>query len=631
MNIIRIEGDIGTAVTAAQVRAELEASRGNGRPLIRINSQGGSVQEGVAIYSELVRWAGGVDTEVSGWALSIASLILMAGVGRAMAETSLVMVHAPWVNGGGNAQELRTTAQQLEVVAESMKTAYVRAGCARALVTNWLAGGDHWFTAAEAKAVGLITQVMAPVGAEAVSREAFASCRHPIPQRLLGSITMPQASTTQPSTEAIRAEGVRAEAARQRDIRAAFSPYLSSEGVPNATALMEAALADPGVTVEGAKLKLLQAMGAGSSPVGGHYYVSTEAPDRMKTFLAAATDALVMRAGIRVEEPHPAIKDMQRLGICGMAERVLSMRGQSTAGMSPSQILAGAMTTSDFPSLLGATVNKSLRAGYQSAPATFRGWTGEREVPDFKKSSLVAMSEAPGLLEVAEGADYKFGALNDSAATYQVKTYGRIINITRQALINDDTSAFTSLPAAIGATAVRLEADAVYSLLTSNPTLSDSVALFHATHGNLSGAASLDLTALGAARAAMRKQKGLLGSEYLDVQPRFLIVPVAMETTAEQLLRSLVDPSKNNDTPNVEWVRGLELVADPRLDADSATKWYLAASPVQIEGVVRAYLQGQDRPHVEQNEEWTRDVVSFKGRLDLGSCIVDYRALHRVG
>jgi hypothetical protein len=110
--------------------------------------------------------------------------------------------------------------------------------------------------------------------------------------------------------------------------------------------------------------------------------------------------------------------------------------------------------------------------------------------------------------------------------------------------------------------------------------MSDGKTLFHTNHGNLASAGSkLTVENLGAARAAMRKQKGIKGLDFIDPTPRFLIVPVALETTAEELLSSLVNPARTNDTGNPEWIRGLTLAADPRLDAVSATAWYLAAHP----------------------------------------------------
>ena len=74
-------------------------------------------------------------------------------------------------------------------------------------------------------------------------------------------------------------------------------------------------------------------------------------------------------------------------------------------------------------------------------------------------------------------------------------------------MINDDLGALTRIPAAMAMAAANLESDTVYGVLTTNAALSDSVALFHATHGNLTGTGTdISVASLGVARALMRKQ-----------------------------------------------------------------------------------------------------------------------------
>ena len=77
---------------------------------------------------------------------------------------------------------------------------------------------------------------------------------------------------------------------------------------------------------------------------------------------------------------------------------------------------------------------------------------------------------APDLLKVNEGGEFKYGTMGESKETYQLATYGRIMALTRQTLINDDLDAFTRIPAAFGASAADLESDMVYALLTGAVT-----------------------------------------------------------------------------------------------------------------------------------------------------------------
>jgi hypothetical protein len=99
-----------------------------------------------------------------------------------------------------------------------------------------------------------------------------------------------------------------------------------------------------------------------------------------------------------------------------------------------------------------------------------------------------------------------------------------------------------------------------------------------------------------------------------------------LETTAEQLISSLTVPNVATAV-STDWVRALTIVADPRLDAVSETAWYLAASPNQIETIVRAYLAGQDRIHSEEDIHFETDGMRVKARMDIAVAAADWRGL----
>jgi ATP-dependent protease ClpP protease subunit len=641
MHTLHLFGTVGTEVTADAVRLQLEQI--GPQPLtVIINSQGGSVFEGVAIYEMLRAHPAPVTVEITGWALSIASVIAMAAKRILLAPSGLVMVHNPWSTTSGNAAELRRMADTLDVVRGTLVKAYQRTGKSDAVILKWL-DAETWFDADQAREAGLIDGVIneeteLPAGANA--------CAFRIPDHLKARILNMQTTTTTttPSAtdEAIQA-AIRAENLRQSSIRAAFTPYMSDGDTRE---VLGAVLADKSCDVVQAKARLLAKMAEGAEPVGGGQYFdvsnwnneptgfgssySGSRVDKMADFKAAASDVLLARAGVAVQNPHPASRDVERLSVVAMAERVLSMTGVSTSRKSQTEIIRAALSTVDFPELLANTTNRALRAGYENAPATHAAWTAEREVPDFKPQTMVALSEAPSLDRVEELGEYKHGSFSEAAESFRVETFGKIVKISRQALINDDLGAFTRIPQAYGASARRLEADSVYAKLTGDTRLRDKLPLFDLKHGNLAAVDSgLSADSLGAARAAMRRQKGLQGLGYFDPQPRFLLVPVVMETKAEQLLASLVDPAMANNTGNPEWIRRLVLVSDPRLDEVSETAWYLAADPNQHDTIVRAYLAGEPRPYLEENSEFERDAIGHKCRLDFGVGVIDYRGLYK--
>lgn len=161
-----IYGDIGedifgetvTARELVQQLSELDAEQLD----VRINSYGGSVSDGLAIFSALRRYNGTVTTYIDGVAYSIASLIAMGGQSVHMSANALFMVHAPWTIALGNSRDMRQTADTLDTYAEAMADAYVRhvGADARDEVLGLLTDGeDHYYTAEQAEAAGFVDVV----------------------------------------------------------------------------------------------------------------------------------------------------------------------------------------------------------------------------------------------------------------------------------------------------------------------------------------------------------------------------------------------------------------------------------------------------------------------------------------
>ena len=624
---LSIYGEIGAyGVSANNFITGLNALKGFSQINLDISSEGGSVQDGIAIYNALKTHPAKVHVYITGWALSMGSFIAMAGDKVYMAENALMMIHNAWSTANGDAKELRKSADILEKATESLVNGYVsKTGKTPSQIIELL-DAETWFTAQEALQHGFIDEISAPVKMAA----QFNFNKFNPPENLKGLI-MPDTnvsnSNTNNDSNISAAAILAADSKRRSEIRAEFKPFMHHEGMPELMATLEN---DTSCTVQAACTKILAKMAEGATPIQGRNIVDIFVADRSKDFKAAASDALIIRAGIQVKDPSPMVRDIQKMSVVAIAEYCLKMRGVSTSNMSNLEIIKNAQTTSDFPSILENTAAKTLRTGYENEPSTHMLWTGEKEVTDFKLQSMVALSEAPDMLEVKEAGEYTHGSFGESAESFQIKKYGRLISITREALINDDLNALANMTFAFGAASKRLEADLVYAKLLSSTNMSDGNPLFHASHGNLAASgAALSITSLASARAAMRKQKGINGLQYIDPVPRFLIVPVALETVAEQLVASLVDPSKSNDTTNVQWVRNLTVVADPRLDDNSEVSWYLAASPLQIDGIVRAYLAGEQRPYYEVSDEFERDVTSVKARLEFAVGTIDFRALYK--
>ena len=92
---------------------------------VYINSLGGSVMEGIAIYNQLKRHAAKKTVYIDGFACSIASVIAMAGDTVIMPKNTVMMIHNAWTIAMGNAAELRKAADDLDIINQASRQAYI--------------------------------------------------------------------------------------------------------------------------------------------------------------------------------------------------------------------------------------------------------------------------------------------------------------------------------------------------------------------------------------------------------------------------------------------------------------------------------------------------------------------------
>lgn len=328
------------------------------------------------------------------------------------------------------------------------------------------------------------------------------------------------------------------------------------------------------------------------------------------------------------------------MSVLEIAREFYEMQGVNTRGMSRMEMAGFALQTrggfqgaGDFTSLLADVAQKRLRDAYQEAEVTYTMWARKApNAPDFRPINVVQLSGAPDLLKTNEHGEFQHGSITDQGETYSVVTYGRIVSLTRTAMVNDDLRGFDRMVQAFGASARRLENRLVYSQLTANGNMADGRPIFHADFGNLStGAGSaLDAGSLSAGRSAMRKQKGLANEE-LNLAPAYLIVPAALEQTAYQLTSSNYVPSTKAEIN--EFRQGgrssLTPVVEPLLDSFSESSWFLAAGSSQVDTVEYCYLDGAEGPVIDSQPEFRFDAVSFRCRLDFAAKAIDRKGLHR--
>lgn len=151
-----------------------------------INSPGGSVFEGIAIYNLLARHKGDVTVHIDGAAFSAASLIAMAGDTIKMAENAMMMIHNPWAIGIGNASEMRSLAALLDKIGGSLATSYVaRTGKSTDEIVKML-NDETWFDAKEAVEQKFADEVVPSKTPQALAVVKFVPKN--MPQRLAASV-----------------------------------------------------------------------------------------------------------------------------------------------------------------------------------------------------------------------------------------------------------------------------------------------------------------------------------------------------------------------------------------------------------------------------------------------------------
>lgn len=700
-----VYGDIGESWWGESVTASSVVQQLNDLPdtvatiNVRINSYGGSVSDGLAIYNALKRHPASKAVTVDGVAMSSASLIAMAGDTVTMPPTSLLMIHAPWGGLYGNAKEMRQYADALDKFSASMADAYVvKSGQERDAVLALLTDGeDHYYTGEEAIAAGFADAVgneddadteptenargfaaalmeriagrcsarymglamaaalrgHAPATSSAAAPSPMpppsaavtaAPLNPPVnptatPPAAAGSI--PTEATTMTEEEKKAAAKAAADAAlaadrsRREAIRNQFSPFATRDGLDQTAlaALRQECEDNTDTTVEQASAKLLAFLGQNTTPTAGQR-IEGGREIGVEAYREGAALAVLGRTfGHAVSDERA--QQFRGFNAVDLARDCVERAGIRTRGMSRNEIAVKALhSTSDFPSILDATVTRTLRQGYELAGRTFQPFCRRATLPDFKEISRVQLGGAPSLKRVLEGEEYEYGSIGQGAEKYRVHKYGRLFSVTWETLINDDLGAILTQMQGWGASAGEMESDIVYAILTGNPAMADGKTLFHADHRNTGTAAAL-IDQINPAsdapkpvtemRKKFRLQKGL-DDRYITVTPSFLIVPAALEQDGIDVT-TRANTQRPQDQNKV--IPSLQVIAEGRLDDASEQTWYGAASPTTVDTIEYAFLEGHEGVFTESRNGFEVDGMQFKARHVFGAKAIDWRGLYR--
>lgn len=605
---------------------------------LRINSYGGSVTDGLAIYNALKRHPAPVTTQVDGVAISCASYIAMAGDTITMAKNAQMMIHAPWGYGGGNANDMREQADVLDRYAKAMASAYAdKSGKTYADALAILSDGkDHWYSADEAVAEGFCDTVGAEVAVAASLCKSFDLSRFAPEAK---PVSQPPAAAGKPMEASMPGSTAAAQPAfaRTKDdntaVLALFKPFAAAEGIQ---ALQTECLSDPALTLEQIQARVLAQLGKGitpANPAGAHPSIETVA-DEVDKQRSAQVQALLVRAGVETDakvKASMASNPYRGDKLLDMARASLVRANIKTTGMGQMDIVASAFTQggSDFPVLLENTMHKALQLAYARAALTWNRFCATGTVSDFRAHNRYRTGSFGTLDAVNELGEFTNKTIPDGEkGSITAVTKGNVINLSRQAIINDDLGAFIGLSGMLGRAAARtVEAD-VFALLALNsglgPTMGDSKTLFHADHANIGTGAAISMASIDADRVLMASQLDVSGNDYLDLRPAVLLVPIGLGGTARSINDAQYDPDTANKLQRPNFVNGLyrDIVDTPRL---TGTRRYSFADATEAPVLEVAFLDGIQEPYLEVKDGFDVDGARYKVRLDYGVGAVDYR------
>lgn len=447
-------------------------------------------------------------------------------------------------------------------------------------------------------------------------------------------------SNAPPAGDETRGEGDDEEQRQQRGVKAERARVLQIRNIGRRFKVDEKivdSLIERGLTADQANLTILTTLAerqANINPSGGAN-VHNKTVEKARS---AIEGAILHRAAPGKHKLEGDAQNYRGMNLLDMARAAIEMAGGNTRGLDRHSIAklslniggvhaqraAGMHSTSDFPLILGNTINRSLRAAYDEVEQTWLPLGRQANFQDFRSRISVALGEASRLERVKEGGEYKYGTLPEIGNEIKAEKWGKIIALTWEAIINDDLNAFDKIPTALANSARQTESDVIWDLFLKDVKYSDGQNLFSTNHANVSASAGpINVQTLAAARQAMRQQRGIDKKTFINVTPRYLVVGPSQELAAFQFTSPNYFPVTNgtiNPTPNTQLI----VIVEPRITDD---RWYLVGDGAET--FEYGYLDGEGGLMTDTREGFEVDGLEVKARLVFGAGWVDYRSVYK--
>lgn len=350
-------------------------------------------------------------------------------------------------------------------------------------------------------------------------------------------------------------------------------------------------------------------------------------------YRAGVADALLLRTvglddNVSVERKKIA-NELAGLSLMEICRDLNEQNGSSRYG-GARDVVGRALSTSDFPNLLGALANKQLLESFERQDETYARWCDTSgNLRNFQLHNKVRAGEIGDLTQIVEGEAIRYQGRTEQKETVQLSTYAEGYKLTRQAIINDDLSELQDAMEGFGEAVARLYGDTAYAVLTTNGNMGDGNALFSGAHANVGTQGIISETTIGEAIKLMKLQKDIGGKRRLNIQPKYLLSSVKNESASEVFFNSQMFASGATDTTRTNIYAGrFERIYEPRLDDyDSGDPWFLLGPKGKT--VKLFFLDGNMSPFMEREKDFDTDCVKWKVRADIGAMAVRWNGMVR--
>jgi len=386
---------------------------------------------------------------------------------------------------------------------------------------------------------------------------------------------------------------------------------------------------------EGMVLALMQRANPGDATIRAEVEANAKRGGKVSEYqnltLPRLAEASLIRSGIS------GISRMSQHDICREAMGL----GTHRTAILEKRSSGGLLATVNFPNVLSNVVQRVLKAQYAAFPVTYTRWAMRRDLPNFRNTSFVQLSSAPSLEKVGENGEFSRGTMTDSGNSFRVASFGKILGVTTQLIVNDDIGAFGDIPRMWANSARATETKTVYDTLIANETMADGHALFssaHANIGNVTGKPTdtgmFDDIAYVLGSQTTQPSPDETAGLPMYLTPRLQIVPMLLAADAHRSLSTnqLFAATLANVVPAA--MVGMYDVpcVEPYLDAAGATDfWYVAADPSRgVSNVTYGYLQGTEGPQITQRDGFEVSGLEIKCELHFGAGATEHRGMVRI-